>query len=141
MDGITRRQKAIISITERTGVDEEMIARLVHEFYSRVRADGMLAPIFDSRIADWDAHLARMRAFWSSVALFSGRYHGRPMDMHISLPVEEAHFKRWLEIFRDAAYDICPPAAAEYFIDRARKVAASLQQGIEKQADERNDHA
>ena len=45
----------------------------------------------------------RLRAFWSSVALMSGQYHGRPMQVHLSLPVDSPHFDRWLEIFAATA--------------------------------------
>ena len=48
--------------------------------YEAIRSDAMLGPVFATRIADWDPHLERMRAFWSSVALMSGRYHGQPME-------------------------------------------------------------
>ena len=66
-----------------------MIRRLVHGFYDRVRADTELGPIFAERIADgdWPAHLERLVAFWSSVMLLSGGYHGRPMQAHAPLPI------------------------------------------------------
>jgi hemoglobin len=107
-----------------------MIARLVDSFYGRVREDPLLAPIFASRIADWPAHLARMRAFWSSVALLTGRYHGRPMQQHQALPVGAAHFERWLELFEDTARAVCPAQAADFFIERARRIADSLERGV-----------
>ena len=44
---------------------------------------------FEERIADWDPHLERMCAFWSSVALMSGVYHGQPMAKHLPLPVDD----------------------------------------------------
>ena len=31
-------------------------------------------------VDDWKPHLARMYAFWSSVMLMTGRYHGQPMQ-------------------------------------------------------------
>jgi truncated hemoglobin YjbI len=56
---------------------ETLIERRVHRFYERVRADAVLGPIFERRIGDrWDAHLAAMTDFWSSVALMTGRYAG-----------------------------------------------------------------
>ena len=42
-------------------------------------------------------------AFWSSVALMSGRYHGQPMVAHLPLPIDTPHFDRWLEIFAETA--------------------------------------
>lgn len=125
-----RREQIVADITARTGITEEMIERLVRSFYARVRTDKMLAPIFDARIRDWEPHLQQMCAFWSSVALMSGRYHGAPMPKHLPLPVDAAHFDRWLELFEATAAEVCPPEAAEHFVERARRIAASLELGV-----------
>ena len=129
-DAIDRRSEFAAEVKARTGIDEAMIQRLVHGFYSRIRIDPVLGPIFAARIKEWDPHLARMCAFWSSVVLMTGRYHGRPMEKHALLPVSGAHFDRWLRLFADTAREMCPPAAAEHFIDRARMIGASLELGI-----------
>ena len=126
----SRRAQATAEIVERTGIDEAMIQSLVHRFYARVREDPLLGPIFEARIADWGPHLERMCAFWSSVALMTGRYHGQPMRMHLPLPVDAEHFDRWLALFEEAAGETCPPAAAAHFMERARRVAESLELGI-----------
>ncbi|MEQ1615139.1 MAG: group III truncated hemoglobin [Hyphomicrobiaceae bacterium] len=125
-----RRAAMTAEISARTGIDEDMIRRLVHGFYDRVRADVVLGPIFAERIKDWGPHLERMCAFWSSVALMSGRYHGRPMQAHAPLPVEAAHFDRWLDLFAATAVDMCPPVAAQHFVAKARMIAESLELGI-----------
>ena len=130
MDHNARRAAITAEIRERTGIDEAMIERLVHGFYDRVRADEVLGPVFAERISDWAPHLARMCAFWSSVALLTGVYSGRPMQAHQKLPVDAAHFDRWLTIFEAAANELTPPAAAELFIDRARRIAESLEMGV-----------
>lgn len=111
------------------GVDEAMIERLVHAFYADVRKDALLGPVFDARISDWEPHLERMCAFWSSVMLRSGRYHGRPMPMHARLPISAAHFDRWLGLFEATARRVCGPAAG-LFVARARMIAQSLELGI-----------
>lgn len=95
-----------------------------------MRADAVLGPIFAARIADWEPHLQRMCAFWSSVTLMTGRYHGRPMQAHAPLPIDAAHFDQWLAIFTATAYDVCPAPAAEHFIEKAQLIAESLQLGI-----------
>lgn len=113
------------------GVTEEMIVNLVHSFYARVRKDDMLGPIFNRAIADWDEHLDKLCTFWSSVTLMTGRYKGTPMQAHAALPeVTGPHFDRWLAIFRDTAVDTCPSQAAALFIDRAERIADSLERGI-----------
>src|ERR1700754_2350716 len=130
MSGAERREKITAEITEMTGITEEMIERLVRRFYEKVRADEMLAPVFAARIQDWEPHLKQMFAFWSSVALMTGRYHGTPMVKHMPLPVDAGHFDRWLSLFEATARELCPPEAAAHFVERARRIAASLELGI-----------
>ncbi|WP_332640529.1 group III truncated hemoglobin [Brevundimonas sp.] len=129
-DPETRRQAIVRRIEAETGIDAAMISRLVDAFYERVRLDPLIGPVFDQRIADWGPHLEQMKLFWSSVALMSGAYHGRPMPKHLPLPVDARHFDRWLELFEATAAEICPPAAAAHFIERARRIAESLELGI-----------
>ena len=128
--GPERRERLTAEIMERTGIDEAMIERLVRGFYAKVRKDAVLGPIFEARIRDWEPHLAQMCAFWSSVALMTGRYHGTPMAKHLPLPVDAGHFDRWLELFEQTAREICPPEAEVHFVERARRIASSLELGI-----------
>ena len=76
---LSSRDLIVAEIAARTGIDEPMIERLVRAFYSRARLDPLIGPIFENKVHDWEGHLARLCAFWSSVALMSGRYHGQPM--------------------------------------------------------------
>jgi hemoglobin len=117
-------------IVARTGIHEGMIERLVHRFYDKARADALLGPVFESKVEDWDHHLARMCSFWSSVATMSGTYHGNPMMKHVPLPIDAQHFDRWLALFEETARELCPPVAAEHFIERARRIAQSLELGV-----------
>lgn len=129
-DAWARRKAFAAEVQVRTGIDEEMIQTLVHTFYDRIRADAVLGPIFAARIADWKPHLERMCAFWPSVTLMTGRYHSRPMKAHAPLPIGSAYFDRWLALFAATAHDVCPSAAANYFVERARTIAESLELGI-----------
>jgi hemoglobin len=125
-----RREAAVQQLRDETGIDEAMIDALVEGFYARVREDGLIGPIFAARIADWAPHLAQMKLFWSSVALSTGVYQGRPMPKHLPLPIDARHFDRWLEIFVVTANELCPPVAATHFIERARRIAESLELGV-----------
>jgi len=134
--GTRSRDVIVADIVERTGIDAAMIERLVRGFYARARRDPLLGPIFAARVRDWEAHLARMCDFWSSVALMSGRYHGQPMAAHLPLPIDTEHFNRWLELFAASAREVCPPAAAAHFLDRAHRIAGSLELGMAAQKGE-----
>jgi hypothetical protein len=81
--GPERREEITAQIVAQTGITELMIEKLVRGFYDKVRADEVLGPIFEARIRDWEPHLQQMFAFWSSVALMTGRYHGTPMVKHM----------------------------------------------------------
>jgi hemoglobin len=125
-----RRLRITAEIRAETGIDEAMIERLVRGFYDRVRADPLLGPVFAARITDWEPHLRQMFAFWGSVALMTGEYHGQPMRKHLPLPVDGRHFDRWLALFEATAREHCPPRAADHFIERARRIAESLELGV-----------
>lgn len=125
-----RRAAAIADTVARTGIDEAMIETLVRAFYTKVRADPVIGPVFAARIEDWEPHLQKMCAFWSSVVLMSGRYSGRPMPLHAGLPIDARHFDRWLRLFGETAREVCPPDAASRFIDCAARIADSLEMGV-----------
>ncbi len=125
-----RRAEITDAIQQETGIDEALIERLVRGFYARVREDTLIGPVFEARIKDWEPHLQQMFAFWSSVALMTGRYHGQPMRKHLPLPVDAQHFDRWLALFEATARELCSPKAAQHFIERARRIAESLELGI-----------
>jgi hemoglobin len=124
-----RRATLVEEISERIGVTDAMIAELVETFYGRVRQDALLAPVFAS-VENWDEHLTRLRAFWSSVVLMSGRYHGQPMQAHFPLTIEPRHFDRWLALFEQTTADVCPPAAAAVFMEKARRIADSFEMAM-----------
>jgi hemoglobin len=107
---------------------EKEIGRLVDAFYERVRADAVIGPLFDTAVDDWPKHLVKLRAFWSSVMLTTGRYKGSPMAAHLrhAARIEPAMFDRWLELWRDTARELLAPADAEAVIAKAERIAESL---------------
>jgi hemoglobin len=125
-----RRARITRDLMDKTGIDDAMIERLVRRFYGRVQADPLIGPVFAARITDWEAHIIKLCAFRSSVALMSGRYHGQPMQKHLELPVAAEHFDRWIALFETAANELCPPQAAAHFIERARRIADSFDLGM-----------
>jgi hemoglobin len=132
-EAAARRNLLAQDVMERTGISEAMIAELVEKFYGRVREDALLGPIF-AAVQDWDEHLARLRDFWSSVVLTTGRYHGQPMRAHLPFSLIGNHFDRWLDLFEQTAREVCPPAAAAHFIDKARRIADSFEMASATQA-------
>lgn len=124
------RAELSADLSAKTGLNDEVLTSLVHKFYDKIRLDPLLGPIFADNIADWVPHLAKMVDFWSSITLMTGRYHGQPMEKHFPLPVEVAHFERWLELFRKTAREVCTPEGAEHVIFRAEKIAGAFHSNI-----------
>jgi len=115
------------------GLDEAGIIRVVDSFYDKVRADAVIGPVFDARIAaqQWPRHLNSMYDFWSSLLLGTGRYDGRPMPKHLAISeLEDRHFVRWLALFKQTVEELCLPPTAALFIDRAERIAQSFRLGL-----------
>ncbi|MGN6396736.1 MAG: group III truncated hemoglobin [Mucilaginibacter sp.] len=77
----------------------EDIKIFVDEFYSRVRADELIGPIFMEKIDDWGAHLEKLYAFWNAALFGVPGFRGNPFAKHAPLKIGTAHFERWLELF------------------------------------------
>jgi hemoglobin len=106
-----------------SGITNELIHDVVMEFYQRARRDGLLGPVFEAHIRDWEAHLGRMTDFWSAALLRTGRYSGRPVERHRAISgLSAKHFDRWVELFEATVRALCLPGNAEAFLIRARRM-------------------
>ncbi|MDZ3830480.1 MAG: group III truncated hemoglobin [Sphingopyxis sp.] len=114
------------------GIDEAFIATFVDDFYTAIRADALLGPIFAAHIDDWPAHLAQMNRFWQSILLSAGNFTGNPMVKHLAIPsLNEAHFVHWLRLFYATLARLAPtPEAAQLVGEKARMIADSLLSAI-----------
>ncbi|MEZ0169801.1 group III truncated hemoglobin [Microvirga sp. TS319] len=123
--------RSIPIITPAEGVTEKMIRELVVTFYDRVLRDPELGPIFHEALSGrWNEHLAIMVDFWSSIALRTARYSGKPQAAHADMDLTPELFGRWLDLFGETAREILEPDVAEFFIGRAQRIAESLQIGL-----------
>ena len=113
-------------------ISEEDIARLVPTFYGRIREDEVLGPIFDGAIDDWPHHLEKLKAFWSSIMLTSGRYKGQPMVAHLrhADAMTRENFERWLGLWRATSDELLIPEAAAAVQEKAERISQSLQLGV-----------
>ena len=124
-----RRAALSRAVTEATGLDRATIEAFLRAFYGAARQDPLLASAF-AGVADWEAHIAQITRFWCSVALMSGEYHGQPMQAHAHLALTHAHFARWLALFEHIARSSFTEAGAGHMVDRARRIARSLEMGL-----------
>jgi hemoglobin len=120
------------------GIDEAFVSELVDRFYTHIRDDDLVGPVFAARIADWGPHLDHMKRFWRSILFSSGEYLGNPMAKHLVIDgLDRAMFARWLELFDATLREIGSDAAREHVHARARMIANSLLNGIAIHRDKR----
>lgn len=124
-----RRAAIQRGIAASTGLDAELLEAFLREFYAAARADALLGPAF-AGVADWEAHIVTTTRFWCSVALIGGGYHGNPLAAHRHLALTPAHFARWLALFERIARERLTPAGAGHLIERAQRIARSLEIGL-----------
>jgi len=113
-------------------IDEAQLETLIPAFYARVRDDALIGPVFDAAIDDWDEHLEKLVAFWSSVMLTSGRYKGNPMAAHLrqARSITPEMFDRWLALWAEVTDELLAPAAAAAMQGKAARIAESLKLGL-----------
>jgi hemoglobin len=113
-------------------VSEDGIRQLVDAFYTKVRADSELGPIFEHKIKDnWPPHLEKMYAFWSSVMLTTGRYKGNPMMKHMVIPgLKPELFTQWLALFDQTCGELYDEPIRAAFMEKAERIAESLKIGV-----------
>ncbi|GGK84613.1 group III truncated hemoglobin [Rufibacter glacialis] len=107
---------------------EEDIRLLVDTFYDNVNQDGLLGPVFNEVAkVNWEHHLPRMYEFWSTVLFGSTAYKGQPFPKHLALPIERAHFTRWIALFTQTVDDLFAGTMAEQAKQKAASIANIFQ--------------
>tara|TARA_R110000796_G_scaffold37722_4_gene95354 strand:- start:260152 stop:260541 length:390 start_codon:yes stop_codon:yes gene_type:complete len=85
--------------------NREDVSLLVHTFYNKVRADKVLAPIFNGIITDWESHLELLTDFWETQLFLKRKYHGNPIKAHnevddkMNQGITPEHFGLWLNLW------------------------------------------
>ena len=104
------------------------IQLMVDTFYSKVRNDTTIGPIFNGVIKDnWPIHLERMYKFWQTILLHVPSYSGSPSNQHQSLPIGAEHFEIWLDLFTKTVDENFAGTIAEEAKLRAEKMAEMFQ--------------
>lgn len=105
---------------------------LVDTFYSEVRVDDLIGPIFNRVIGDnWPVHLNKMYGFWQSILLNEPVYNGRPFPPHAKLGLEKKHFERWVGLFETTVNELYAGERATEAIKRAKLMGALFLSKIE----------
>lgn len=113
----------------RTRRDLEVLLDL---FYSRVRRDELIGPIFnDVAQVDWDEHVKKIYNFWDTLLFGAENYQGRPFPPHIPLKLKPEHFKRWLELFFQSVDELYDGQKAGEIKMRALNIGRNFLRNIE----------
>jgi hemoglobin len=118
---------------EPSALTEDDIAAVVDAFYTKVRRDPLLGPVFARAIADraWPAHLAVIQDFWSSVMLKTGRCQRNPFSAHLRVEgIRPELFDRWLVLFQETCNELLAPGPAEALHAKAVMIGDSLKAGL-----------
>ncbi|TKC62017.1 group III truncated hemoglobin [Pedobacter hiemivivus] len=103
-------------------IDLNDIIKLVNGFYAKVQHDELIGPIFNDVIKEWEPHLQKMYAFWNAVLFGVPGFTGNPFARHAPLPIEQAHFDRWLVLFNETVGTLFAGEVA----DQAKKKAETM---------------
>jgi len=113
------------SLYERIG-GHQGIAKLLRHFYADVRQHRVIGAIFNERITDWPAHLAKIGEFWARATGGPSTYSGQMPLKHLNLDLEPRHFGAWLELW-DANCRCClPPREAGEMSALAHEIGRRL---------------
>lgn len=112
-------------------ITAQEISRVVAIFYTRVRADAVLGPVFAAHVSDWPEHEAKIGAFWCNAILRERSYNGNPMRVHVSRPdVKAEHFPIWLGLFHEVLRAELPTQTAQQWGALADRIGEGFRTGI-----------
>ncbi len=106
---------------------EDEIDRLVRRFYGRVRQDGLLGPVFEAHVHDWEEHMQHLVDFWSALLRGTRRFRGAPMQKHMVIDeLREELFERWLVLFRQTTAELGNTPMQRLADDAAERIAENF---------------
>lgn len=115
------------------------VRRLVVAFYRAVAMDDVLGPIFESSVADWNAHHDKLTAFWSWQLLGQARDEMNPLrahePVHARTPFAPRHYERWLELFTATVDELFAGPTADQAKAHAQRVARAFHNRLEGRPD------
>ena len=124
-------------------IDRGNIEKLVRTFYAKVLDDALLSRYFLIALGDdlkndkWYEHLHTFDNFWLSLLTGEGRYMGDPLMPHMFLGgLNEAHFERWLYLFRETLDELFAPSIAIKIYGRAKALSTRFISDLELDEDE-----
>ena len=117
------------------------VRMLVGHFYTRIREDAELGPIFnDVSTIDWVDHIPTMCEFWETVLFHRTGYKGDPASSHVQLDrlmfsshgmgLRTKDFERWVAMFHETIDTLYSGPRAELAKRSASRMARQLMDEI-----------
>jgi len=111
--------------------DRADITLLVNSFYSKIRIDELLGPIFNSHIAEdnWKVHLDKLADFWETNLFGIAKFKGSPTQKHIIVDknlnygIEQKHFGKWLQLWFETIDELYEGEYADKAKNAARRMS------------------
>lgn len=109
------------------------IRKLVDVFYSEIRKDDFLGPIFNRMIPEdhWEIHLEKLTDFWETNLLGNICFNGNPILAHRNVDKEhdysigQEHFSHWLKLWNSTIDNHFDGNIANLAKNRAKNMAVS----------------
>ena len=108
------------------------ISNLVHLFYSKIKTNDEIGPIFLATIHDWDSHLEKLTDFWENNLFAVRKYFGNPLEAHVKVDerlneiVSPNLFGLWLNLWFESLEELYEGENVEILKRRARKMGTFL---------------
>lgn len=119
----------------RIDLSRDDIADVVAVFYTHVRKDDVLGPIFAEHVDNWPEHEDKITRFWASAILFEGSYSGNPMRSHMNAGnVDPAHFETWLALFDKVLKARVPAPQRDQWSTLVHRIGRGLSFGLTEAA-------
>lgn len=111
--------------------NREDISQLVHTFYSKIRKNELLGPIFNRHISEeqWPEHLKKLTDFWETNLFGIAKFKGSPSAKHITVDenmnhtIEQIHFGVWLQLWFETIDQLFEGELAAKAKQSARKMS------------------
>lgn len=122
----------------------EDVAKLVHEFYTKVRQNKEIGLFFNESIQDWNEHLEKLTDFWETNLFFRNKYKGNPKKAHIEVDqnfnesIEQKHFGIWLNLWFETVNENFTGEKADRAKNNARNMASHIFMKIYMAREEKN---
>jgi hemoglobin len=114
------------------GITEDSVGAFVESFYTKVRRDTALGPVFNAALGGrGDQHITTMRQFWCSALRVKPGYRGDMLEAHRKVArMERSLFPRWLALFEETATECFALDPARILCNRAFRIARNLETAL-----------